>query len=159
VSAADWLADAPAGLVDLMRRMTWHHKVNWNAPDYAEDGDHDSREVVDQLEAAEALSSQTGTSPMLDLATLTTTDEPKHMLAIDVDVPAWLLPSSTPGHSHLYVDLAISEGPLWAFLDAAAAIGLVEEGYVSACKSRGMTSLRAPWVRKGAERPITEEAF
>ena len=32
-------------------------------------------------------------------------------------------------------------------------IGLVEEGYVSACKSRGMTSLRAPWVKKGEEEP------
>jgi hypothetical protein len=161
VTASQWLASAPADLVALMRRMTWHHKVNWNAPDYIEADEFgtdaegkpkgDGREVVDDIEKAEALSSQVPASH------LTLPDDPpearEHVIAVDIDCPAWLIPSSTEGHHHLYA--RTTQPILWAdyvkWLDASVVIGLLEPGYVSACKSRGMTSLRAPWVRKGAE--------
>lgn len=145
IAATDWLAQAPEGLANLIKRLTWHHKVRWEAPDYIEAGEWgdngDGREVTTDPEKVEAFSSKTG-------ALFCT---PMHALVLDIDVPAWLVPSSTPGHSHLYVDLSVTEDDLWDFLDKAAAIGLVEVGYVSACKSRGMTSVRAPWIVKGQE--------
>lgn len=76
-----------------------------------------------------------------------------HAVLLDLDVPAWLIPSSSPGHSHLYASVACSEEDYFTFLDAAAKIGLIEEGYASVSKVRGQTSLRLPWVLKdGAPR-------
>lgn len=73
-------------------------------------------------------------------------------LLLDIDVPAWLVPSSTPGHSHLYVDLTTDQEALVEFLAAARKIGLIQPGYEQMAKDRGFCSLRLPWVRK-AEQP------
>jgi len=77
----------------------------------------------------------------------------RHNVLLDIDCPAWLVPSSSEGHSHLYVDLGI--GALWAdyeaFLLAAVKIGLIEDGYAKASIRRGHTALRLPWVEKGRE--------
>lgn len=146
--AEAWLLEAPVAFRQFLRQLTFHHRVRWDVPDYVEDevlGENgDGRMVVDDILEAEAFSSyQPGP---FDAAGV-----PHHGLLLDIDVPAWLIPSSTAGHSHLYVQLAIPDEDLWEFLEAAVKIGLVEPGYVSACKSRGMTSLRAPWVVKGQE--------
>jgi hypothetical protein len=53
-----------------------------------------------------------------------------HTIMLDLDVPATLVPSSTPGHSHLYIDVPL------------------EDGYVSASIERGHTALRLPGVKK-----------
>lgn len=74
-----------------------------------------------------------------------------HWPVIDIDVPAHLVPSSTPGHSHLYIDVPVPGEQYWALLEALADAGIVQPGYVGACWSRGYTSVRLPWVRKGAE--------
>lgn len=143
----DSMAGLPFGLRALYRRLTWHTDVKWAVPDYVDDVAFavDDRRATTDPEEVEAISS----CHRLDL------DKPaaerRHALLIDIDQPAWLIPSSTGGHGHLYVDLEIPDDALWRFLDAAAEIGLVEEGYVGACKARGMTSLRAPWVEKGRE--------
>jgi hypothetical protein len=154
---AAFMEAAPEGLKALLRVLTFHHKVNWNAPDYISadefEGGTDGRQIVESLEDAEAVSSlRTDTLPMLNLGDLTEVPgDPAHALLLDLDVPVWLVPSSTGGHGHLYADLRVPEEDLWAFIEAAVKIGLVEDGYLGACKSRGMTSLRAPWVRKGEE--------
>lgn len=76
----------------------------------------------------------------------------RHNLLIDIDRPAELVESSTPGHYHLYVELFGGEGAHWedyvAFLHAAAKIGLIESGYAYASQARGYTALRLPWVSK-----------
>ena len=76
----------------------------------------------------------------------------KHNLLLDIDRPAELVESSTPGHYHLYVELLGGEGIDWedyvAFLHAAAKIGLIESGYAYASQARGYTALRLPWVSK-----------
>jgi hypothetical protein len=81
------------------------------------------------------------------------TDQPgKHAVLLDLDVPALLLPSSTAGHSHLYVDIACSWEDYLFFLQAATKIGLIEPGYAAMAEMRGYTSLRLPWVRKDVAR-------
>lgn len=72
----------------------------------------------------------------------------QHALLIDLDVPAYLVPSSTPGHSHLYVDVAIPEGQYLALLKALADCGVIEAGYYAASRERKATFLRLPWVHK-----------
>lgn len=149
-NAAPWLAGAPAGLVSLLTRMTFWNRIRWEASDY--DEEDDDRVTTELLEDSEAVGSKVTEHDVIDFGSLEPVDTiAMRCLAIDIDVPAWLIPSSTEGHSHLYVDLLVTDDALWTFLDAAAEIGLVESGYVAACKARGMTSLRAPWVRKGAE--------
>ena len=71
-----------------------------------------------------------------------------HYPVLDIDIPAHLVPSSTPGHSHLYIDAPLTGRQLWALCDALAEVGILQPGYVRACKTRGYTSVRLPWVRK-----------
>lgn len=147
--AEQWMAGAPAGLAHLIRRLTWHHQVKWEVPDYVEDVE-DHRSVTTDLDQLEAVSSQ-----RTDAVAFIHGDRPIHALLLDIDLPSWLVPSTRPDHHHLYVDLTsvghVGTEQLAEFLLAAAKIGLVEEGYAKACIARGMTSLRAPWVRKGQE--------
>jgi hypothetical protein len=73
---------------------------------------------------------------------------PNHKVVLDIDLPARLLPSSTPGHHHLFIDKAIPWDDYVNLLEALAACGLVERGYVYASKERGYTCVRLPWVKK-----------
>lgn len=75
-----------------------------------------------------------------------------HALLLDLDVPAWLLPSSTEGHSHLYVDVKIPTPAYFALLDALADAGVIQRGFADSSKHRGGTALRLPWVKK---KPVT----
>lgn len=73
-----------------------------------------------------------------------------HALVLDIDHPAWLVRSSTPGHYHLYVDVpnGIGRKNYERVLDALAVAGVIEPGYAGASKARGFTSVRLPWVKK-----------
>jgi len=76
--------------------------------------------------------------------------EPMHNVVIDLDLPAALLPSSTPGHFHLFIDKPMTWPVYATLLEALSAAGLVEHGYVSASLTRQHTAVRLPWIRKGA---------
>jgi hypothetical protein len=79
-------------------------------------------------------------------------EEPKHIVVLDVDHPAHLVDSSTPGHHHLYVEIPpCAWSDYVEFLQAAHTIGLIEEGYLNASIERGHSDVRLPWVRKGEE--------
>lgn len=71
-----------------------------------------------------------------------------HSPALDIDVPAWLIPSSTPGHSHLYIDAPMTWWTYKRLLKALAAAGIIEKGYLKASLKRGRTDLRVPWLKK-----------
>lgn len=73
---------------------------------------------------------------------------PEHAILVDLDVPAFLIPSSTPGHSHLYIDVRTTEEKLMRVLEALAVAGAVEDGYAAASRARGYSALRLPWVKK-----------
>ena len=72
----------------------------------------------------------------------------KHKLLIDIDHPVLAIDSSTPGHSHLYIDKELSWLQVVKVLDVLAEVGIVEKGYVEASKRRGCTHLRVPWLKK-----------
>lgn len=71
-----------------------------------------------------------------------------HKPILDIDHRVIAIESSTPGHSHLYVDLPMPWEDLVKLLDVMVEIGLVEPGYAEACKDDGYTTLRLPWVPK-----------
>lgn len=76
-----------------------------------------------------------------------------HYPCLDLDYPAELIESSTPGHYHLYLNP--NGGLTWAqystLLVVMGEIGLLEVGFVQASLRRGGTYLRPPWIRKGTE--------
>ena len=73
-----------------------------------------------------------------------------HKVVLDIDMPAVLLESSTPGHHHLYIDHEMTWENYKRLLNVMAEVGLLEPGYVGASETRKHTALRLPWVRKDA---------
>lgn len=72
----------------------------------------------------------------------------KHKLLVDIDYPVLAIDSSTPGHSHLYIDKELTWDQVLKVLRVLAEVGLVEPGYVAASERRGCTHLRVPWLKK-----------
>lgn len=75
-----------------------------------------------------------------------------HRPVLDIDFPAALIPSSTPGHFHLYLDKPMGLATYEELLVALAAAGIIEDGYANVSLARGYTSARLPWVRKEAKK-------
>ncbi len=71
-----------------------------------------------------------------------------HAPALDIDYPARLIPSSTPGHFHLYLDKAMPWDDYAKLLKVMGDVGLIEPGYARVALARGMTTLRRPGVMK-----------
>jgi hypothetical protein len=71
-----------------------------------------------------------------------------HMPVIDIDLPCTLVPSTTEGHFHLYIDKEVSWSDYCRLLSAMVDCGIVEEGYYAAALRRGATFVRMPGVRK-----------
>lgn len=92
------------------------------------------------------------TTDKLDDAVMITSnlvaDPGYHLIAIDLDIPAALVPSSTPGHSHLYIDQALTWEQYQHLLGTLAALNIIEMGYFLASMNRKATALRAPGVEK-----------
>lgn len=115
------------------------HQVDLSRDEY--DADNEAREVVADLTEANVVSS---------IARRPDSTPPRHFPVLDIDIPAFLVPSSTPGHSHLYIDHEVSDEVYWRLCDVLAEAGILQPGYVGASKSRGYTSVRLPWVKKSA---------
>ncbi len=78
-----------------------------------------------------------------------------HSPVLDIDFPARLVPSSTPGHFHLYLDgLSMTWLDYEKLLTALAAAGVVQEGYVHASIARKATAVRVPGCKKETVAPL-----
>lgn len=75
-------------------------------------------------------------------------DADMHRPILDIDFPAALIPSTTPGHFHLYLDKEIPWNTYADLIDALAHAGIIERGYADASVARAYTSVRLPWIRK-----------
>jgi len=71
-----------------------------------------------------------------------------HKPLLDIDYGAELVPSSTPGHYHLYLDTAVPKDAYFRFLQAAMEAGIIQKGFYDGAVRRGATSVRLPWVKK-----------
>lgn len=65
-----------------------------------------------------------------------------HAPAIDLDFPCRLVPSSTSGHYHLYLDRTMSWRQYKRLLRAMLKAGLIEPGFYKIAKIRKQTFLR-----------------
>lgn len=145
---------------ELLSSRRLFTNVRWQ--EYVQEDQADREDVTD-LELAEAASSQHEG------------DFDRHAIMFDIDVPAsldgewfkaqvgddifawstgghpaWLVPSSTEGHSHLYVYRHMPWEELLVVLRQFARGGVVEPGYARVSEKRGFTALRLPWIRKEA---------
>ncbi|MCU6480516.1 hypothetical protein [Arthrobacter sp. A2-55] len=78
-------------------------------------------------------------------------DRRLHRPMLDIDFPAALIPSSTPGHFHLYLDKPMPWEKYRDLLTALGKAGILEPGYVNVSRERKYTALRLPWVKKPAQ--------
>lgn len=127
----------------------------WKTTSGSEDSEDEANTVeVDSIEDANVVSSLDRKQRLIyaDYNDAGSPDnivaEDVHTPVLDIDVPASLVPSSTPGKHHLYIDVPMSWDDYCKLLDVMAEVGILEPGYVSASKARGFTAVRLPWVRK-----------
>lgn len=71
-----------------------------------------------------------------------------HKPLLDIDFPAKLVPSSTPGHFHLFLDKKLTWENYKKLLSVLAEVGIIEPGYYGASLKRGSTDVRLPWIKK-----------
>ena len=76
-----------------------------------------------------------------------------HMPVLDLDYEAFTLPSSTPGHYHLYLNKKITWAQYIQVLTALSAAELIEPGFAGASIKRGYSAVRLPWVKKEKPKP------
>lgn len=76
--------------------------------------------------------------------------ESMHRPVIDIDMAMNIIPSTTPGHGHLYIDKLLTWHQYERLLNVLRDCGIVEPGYAGASIARGFTAVRLPWVKKKA---------
>lgn len=102
--------------------------------------------VVTELDQANLITSRTTSSALAAFGG-------HHKPVIDIDMPVKVIPSSTPGHCHLYIDRTLRWDQYVELLKVLAKVGILESGYVDASLQRGYTAVRLPWVRKETPAP------
>lgn len=75
-----------------------------------------------------------------------------HRPVIDIDFESALVPSSTPGHYHLYIDKLIPSQDYFDLLDALAKVELVQPAVAKYARERGYSAVRLPWISKDSGR-------
>jgi hypothetical protein len=73
-----------------------------------------------------------------------------HAPALDLDHRARLVPSSTPGHAHLYIDEHLTWAQYRALLRGLHRAGLIDASVYWRSLDRQATYVRPPWVKKTA---------
>jgi len=96
---------------------------------------------TDELDKAEVVTSEVAAGPFKGL----------HRPILDIDIPATLIPSSTFGHAHLYINRTLTWPQYEKLLNVLAEVGIIEQGYADASIDRQHTAVRLPWVRKDTE--------
>lgn len=83
-----------------------------------------------------------------------------HSPVLDIDFAAQLIPSSTPGHFHLYLDgIEIEWEKYRQVLQTLGAAKILGAGYVYHSIQRGFSVVRLPHDRKPRPRVVHEEPF
>jgi hypothetical protein len=79
------------------------------------------------------------------------TEDGRHMPAIDLDIPHSYLPSSTPGHGHLFIDMPMSWEQYELLLTVLHSVGIIEDGFFRLSLQRKASFLRKPGTYKELE--------
>lgn len=101
----------------------------------------DKRELVTDRAEADLVSSRVATDPYV------------HRPVLDIDFPAQLVPSSTPGHYHLYLDIDLEWHVYEELLLDLEAAGIIQHGYARNAIRRKQSLARLPEKPKHLEPP------
>jgi len=71
-----------------------------------------------------------------------------HCPVLDLDVRHHLIPSSTDGHAHLYLEVPMTWRRYKRFLKICEFVGILEKGYVKSSIKRRYSAVRVPWLKK-----------
>lgn len=72
----------------------------------------------------------------------------RHLPILDLDAPHRYVPSSTPGHAHLYLDVEISNARWLVLMFGLYASGVIERGFFWWSMRRGQNFARKSGVLK-----------
>jgi hypothetical protein len=128
--------------INLLPEYAREHELATISVKNAKDEYENKVVPADRLEDAEVVTSK-ATVQFPYGATLT-----RHRPILDIDMPVTVIPSSTPGHGHLYIDKLLTWGQYKRLLDVLAEVGIIEHGYLNASIERGFTAVRLPWIKK-----------
>lgn len=132
----DWVRDNQAYCINLTKVDDSSEGVQVDKPRPANVGG-----------TANVLSSRTASSPSV------------HYPMIDLDVSHALIPSSTPGHAHLYINVPLASSEYRNVLVALRAAGIIQQGILDQFDTHGATFLRLPDVKKLPTDNGSGEAF
>lgn len=119
------------------RKLYFGCKVDSDDEDY----DEGDRELTEDYEHANLISSE-GPGGF-------------HYPVIDLDFPARLEPSTTPGHFHLYLDRAMTWPQYRKLLRALHQARIIEKGFCALSIKRGASFVRKPGHKKIiAKKPV-----
>jgi hypothetical protein len=76
-------------------------------------------------------------------------DDGMHAPIFDLDFGAYLIPSSTQGNNHLYIEKKITWTQYENILTALAEAGIIQDGWVRSARRDKRAYLRLPHIRKG----------
>lgn len=71
-------------------------------------------------------------------------DDGMHRPALDIDLPCELVPSTNPGHFHLYIDKALTLEQYTKVVDVLSEVGILGPMHPGLLRERSMTCLRPP---------------
>lgn len=77
-----------------------------------------------------------------------------HLPVLDLDIPHHYVPSTTPGHGHLYLDTPLTTFEYGELLEVLQRLRIIEPGFRQGFIERGATFARLPWIFK---RPVDPE--
>lgn len=72
-----------------------------------------------------------------------------HYPVIDLDVEIAVVPSSTEGHYHLYINHPLNWNQYNHLLHALKAVGLIQPNWFKTANHEKCSFVRPPWVKKG----------
>lgn len=146
-----------------MIKRILHHITAVDHPKLADDrmdegGHYDNESDVDERTLAVSPAVANVTSSRIDVLS-NFTDDPKearvrdgydvlHAPVLDIDFPVVVIPSTTPGHFHLYIEKEVCWTDYSMLLDALAECGIIEKGYARASQERGAAYVRVPTAVK-----------
>lgn len=87
------------------------------------------------------------------------TDEGGHMMILDMDFPHHIEPSSTPGHSHLYLDMHMTKLQWVLLMCALRYAGVIELGFFVWSMRRGGNFVRLPGIPKEGTAESTKSDY
>lgn len=82
-----------------------------------------------------------------------------HRPLLDIDFPAVVIPSTTEGHCHLYIDKEMPWKDYKKLLNVLADLDIIEHGYRGASLARGYSALRLPWIKKEKDTSKNDEVL